>query len=421
MSIWRARCLAAAPWLCWLCWSALAAAEDWPRWRGPRGDGTWQGPRLRETWPAEGLRVSWSAACGGGYAGLVVADGRLYVFDRLTEPEQVERLVCRDASSGQVLWQQAYHADYEKLDYGNGPRAAPTVHDGSVYTLGAVGHISCFDAKSGTLCWQYDARREWGAVVPEWGFAASPVIWKDLVILHVAAQPDGCLLALDCRTGREVWRSGADPAGYATPIIIPRGSGSQLVAWTPQHVLGLDPDSGLMQWQIPYPVTYGVSIATPIHAEGMIFVSGYWEGAKAIDLGDAPQQAALRWEDDKKLRGLMSQPLYREGHVYLLDKGLGLTCFELATGRKLWDDRHRMTPRDRNPQATLVWTGHEDQVLVLNANGELILARFAPTGYAELARTSLVGPTWVHPAYAGRHVYARDAERVLCAELPTVE
>lgn len=401
--------------------ATVAQAEDWPRWRGPRGDGTWHGPRLREVWPRDGLRVCWRAPCGGGYAGLIVAEGRLYVFDRLTEPEEVERLTCREAASGKLLWEQTYAAAYEKLDYGIGPRAAPTVHDGAVYTLGAVGHVSCYDAASGTLRWQYDARKEWGAVVPEWGFAASPLIWKDSVIIHVGARPDGCLLALDLQTGRELWRAGSDPAGYATPIIIPRGERHQLVAWTPEHVLGLDPDMGHVQWQIPYQVTYGVSIATPIHAEETIFVSGYWEGAKAIALGEAPHEAHLRWEDDQKLRGLMSQPLYRAGHAYLLDKGLGLTCFELATGRKLWDDRHRMTPRDRNPQATMVWTGHEDQVLVLNANGELILARFTPEAYIELARAPLVGHTWVHPAYAGRHVFARDAEQVLCAELPLAE
>lgn len=414
----RTTCLAGA--IC-LLFSATTLAEDWPRWRGPRGDGTWQGPRLRQHWPANALRTCWKAPCGGGYAGLVVAEGRLYVFDRLTEPEEVERITCRDAASGMLLWEHTYAAAYEKLDYGNGPRAAPTVHEGAVYTLGAVGHVSCYDAASGALRWQYDARHAWGAVVPEWGFAASPVIWKNSVIIHVGARPNGCLMALDRQSGNELWRTGDDPAGYATPIIIPRGHQHQLVAWTPAHVLGIDPDSGSIQWQVPYQVTYGVSIATPLHAEGMIFVSGYWEGAKAIALGKAPHEAELRWEDDKKLRGLMSQPLYRKGYAYLLDKGLGLTCFELATGRKLWDDRHRMTPRDRNPQATMVWIGHEDQALVLNANGELILARLTPEAYVELARAPLVGPTWVHPAYAGRHVFARDAEQVHCAELPVAE
>jgi outer membrane protein assembly factor BamB len=404
-----------------LVWCGLLLAEDWPRWRGPRGDGTWHGPRLRDSWPAEGLRVCWSAPCGGGYAGLVAAEGKVFVFDRLVEPEEVERITCRDAASGRLLWEAAYAVAYEKLDYGNGPRAAPTLHEGAVYTLGAVGHVSCYDAATGSVRWQYDARQVWGAVVPEWGFAASPVMWKDAVIVHVGARPNGCLLALDRRTGRELWRAGGDPAGYATPIVIERDAHHQLVVWTPEHVLGLDPDTGRIDWQIPYPVTYGVSIATPIYAEGMIFVSGYWEGAKAIALGNARHEAQLRWEDDKKLRGLMSQPLYRQGHAYLLDKTLGLTCFELATGRKLWDDRHRMTPRDRNPQATMVWIGHEDRALVLNANGELILARLSPQAYIELARAPLVGPTWVHPAYAGRHVFARDEGRVLCAELPLEE
>jgi outer membrane protein assembly factor BamB len=145
-------------------------------------------------------------------------------------------------------------------------------------------------------------------------------------------------------------------------------------------------------------------------------VSGYYEGAKAIRLGpDAT--AAVVWEDRRNLRGLMSQPLYRDGHGYLLDKRHGLTCFELRTGRKLWDDGNRTTPKGRNPQATLVWAGDGDRALILNSEGELILARLNPAGYQEQSRTRIIGPTWAHPAYAGDRVYARSDSELVCVSL----
>jgi hypothetical protein len=152
-----------------------------------------------------------------------------------------------------------------------------------------------------------------------------------------------------------------------------------------------------------------------------VFVAGYWEGSKAIRLGQQPEEVELAWEENNSLRGLMSQPLYRGGYAYLLDKRFGLTCFELSTGRKLWDDENRLTPRDRNPQATLVWLGDGDRAISLNADGELILIRLAPTGYEEQARTQLIGPTWAHPAYTGCHVYARDDKQIVCAELPVMD
>src|SRR5690606_20134496 len=152
----------------------------------------------------------------------------------------------------------------------------------------------------------------------------------------------------------------------------------------------------------------GVAIAMPIFVENLVFVSGYWEGSKAIELGPEPTSARLLWEDRRHLRGLMSQPLVRDGYAYLLDKGYGLTCFELKTGRKVWDDGHQMTPRGRNPQASLVWIGDRDRALILNSEGDLILARLDPEGYHEQSRTNIIGRTWAHPAYAGQHVYARS-------------
>jgi hypothetical protein len=114
----------------------------------------------------------------------------------------------------------------------------------------------------------------------------------------------------------------------------------------------------------------------------------------------------------------MSQPLYRDGFAYLLDKRHGLTCFELSAGKKLWDDDNRLTPKGRNPQATLVWLNDGDLALALNSDGELILADLNPAGYQELARAGIIGPTWAHPAYAGNCVYARSDSEIVCVVLP---
>ncbi|HEY2841195.1 MAG TPA: PQQ-binding-like beta-propeller repeat protein [Pirellulales bacterium] len=397
-----------------------ASAEDWPRWRGPRGDGTWQAPKLPATWPAGGLPVAWRQKIGGGYAGVVVADGRAITMDRQTEPAEVERVLAFDSASGKPLWQCSYPVKYDMLGYGSGPRAAPTVFEDRVYTLGAVGHVYCLDAATGDVIWSKDCMRDLGAKLPEWGFAASPVIWRDLVIIHVGL-PHGSFIAFDRKTGEEKWRAGDDPAGYATPIIVERKRGPLMIGWTPEHVVGIDLARGKEVWKIPYKVTYGVSIATPIVRGDVVFVAGYWEGSKAIRLGPELADATLAWEETKTLRGLMSQPLERDGYVYLLDKQFGLTCFELASGKKLWDDGNRLTPRGRNPQASLVWLNDGNRLIALNAEGELVLARVDPLGYHEESRTRIIGPTWAHPAYAGRHAIARDDQEIVCVELAPAE
>lgn len=396
-------------------------AEDWPRWRGPRGDGSWNAPRLPEQWPPGGPRRVWRQRLGGGYAGIAVADGRVVTMDRqkaapgTPQADGTERVVCFDAASGKPLWTHAYPTRYGKLGgYANGPRAMPTIHEGRVYTLGAVGHLYCLEAATGKVVWSKDLVRDYQARIPEWGLAASPLVDGDRVVVHAGAQPGGSFLAFDRRTGKEIWRSLDDPAGYCTPVLIERPAGRQLIAWTPENVHGLDPETGKRLWSVPYAVTYGVSIATPIIREDIVFVTGYWEGSKAIRLGSKPTDGTLLWEDSRQLRGLMAQPLYRDGCVFTIDKSIGLVCFELKTGKKLWDDGHRMTPAGRNPHASMVWLNEGDRVLILNAAGELILARLGREGYREQSRVKVLDvPVWSHPAFAGEHIFVRGdgAER----------
>lgn len=392
-------------------------SDEWPAWRGEHGDGTWKAPPLPNTWPEQGLPVVWRQEVGGGYAGVTVADGRVYTMDRQTEPMEVERVVCFNSETGKPLWTHSYKTAYGDLDYGSGPRAAPTVYEGRVYTLGALGHLHCLDARTGSVIWAKDTQAELNAQIPEWGFAASPVIWKNLVIAHIAAKPNGCYVAFDRLNGDEIWRASNDPAGYCTPIVITHRGEAQLICWTPENIHGVSPSTGEVYWSFPYKVTYGVSIASPIFQEGIVFVSGYWEGSKAIRLGKTPQDAEMSWTENKYLRGLMSQPLYRQGYVYLLDKSHGLVCFKLQTGEKVWDDDNQMTPKDRNPHASMVWTGDTDRVLVLNADGELILARFTPEGYSEQSRTPIIDHTWAHPAFAGNHIFARNDTELVCVKL----
>src|SRR5262245_60641423 len=117
-----------------------ARGDDWPQWRGPGRDSVRRETGLPDKFPAEGLRPRWTQAIGGGYGGLAVAGGRVYVMDRQTKPREVERVVCFDAWTGKQRWVHEYAVAYNKMDHGNGPRSTPTVHDGRVYTFGAVGH-----------------------------------------------------------------------------------------------------------------------------------------------------------------------------------------------------------------------------------------------------------------------------------------
>ncbi len=386
-------------------------AGDWPQWRGEGRDSVW-----KESFPDRlpvAPKPKWRQSLGGGYGGIAVAGGKVYVMDRQKEPREIERVLCLDAATGKTIWQHDYPVAYGKLDYGNGPRTTPTVHAGKVYTYGAVGHLCCLDAATGKAHWQRDTVKELKGTYPTWGHACSPLIDGGRVLIQVGAA-DGCLMAFDAATGKESWRSMSDRPGYSSPVIVQGKGWRQVIYWTAQHVNGLDPATGKVRWRVPFEFSYDVAIADVAVHDGIILASNYWTGSKSIRLDERGENPQILWEG-KQLSLVMSTPLVRGDHVYALDRFRGLKCLEWRTGKILWEGEH-VTPRGNNPQATLVWVG--DRALILNEKGELLLAELSPKGYRQLGKTSILGGlVWAHPAYADRCIFSRNDEEIVCVPL----
>jgi outer membrane protein assembly factor BamB len=389
-------------------------AADWPQWRGPSRDNVWPEKGLPDTLPGT-LTPRWKKPLGAGYGGIAVAAGRVYVQDRQKEPREVERVVCLDARTGEALWQHAYPVAYGKLDYGNGPRATPTVHGGKVYTMGALGHLCCLEAKTGKVLWSRDTVKDFDGQVPTWGHACSPLIDGPRLVVQVGGRPGAGLVALDRDTGKELWRSLDDPPGYSSPVLVEGGRWRQLVYFTPRQVVGLEPATGKVRWRVPFEgITYDVAISDVVFGDGVLLASNYWSGSKAIRLDENGLNPEVVW-DGKALSLLMSTPLVRGKHVYALDRFKGLKCIELRTGKVLWEGEH-VTPRDTNPHASLAWAGG-DRALILNTPGELLLVELTPKGLVQRGKAAVTGRTWAHPAFAGRCVFARTDREIVCVPL----
>ena len=390
------------------------SAEEWPRWRGERADGRWNPASVPEHFAKGEPTRLWKREIGAGFGGVTVSGGLVYVMDRKKEAREVERVLCFDAKTGRERWNHEWTVQYGAMEYGTGPRASVNIHGGHAFALGATGIALCLDALNGSVIWTVDTVEAFGAKRPTWGFAASPVIDDESVLLHVGAK-GGSVIALNKRTGEELWRGGSDPAGYCTPEIITHDGTRQLIAWGPEHVQSLNPDSGAVNWTYPYKITYGVSIAQPLFHDGVLLVSGYWHGTKAFQFGTGVQ---LLWENEQDICGLMSAPLFKDGVVYMLDKSRGLQAFELKTGKILWSDENTLTPKDRNPQMSLVWMDESQNLAaLLNAVGELVYVTLKPEGHHELARWQVIGKTWAHPAFVGNRIYARSDKELVAWRL----
>ena len=401
--------------------ASYGLGEDWPTWRGAQGDGSWQAS-VSEILPSAGLSKHWKAELDPGYSGITVSEGMVFTMDRPAQEKEneSERVICLDAISGDRLWEYSYPVRYDSLDYGKGPRASITIIGELAYGLGAMGDAFCLEAKTGKLVWERNLAEEENCKAPIWGFAASPLSLGDEILYHIGAQPLGAVVALNQKTGVTHWKVGKDGmAGYASPLVLALGGQTQLVCWGPNKIMGLPVGGGKELWSVPYEVKYGVSIAQPLFREGIVLVCGYWNGSRAIRLNAESGDAELLWSEEDDLRGLMAQPLYRDGVCYLLDRTHGLTAFELKTGNILWRDRHQLTEAGRNPHCSLVWTDmQKGDALALNAEGELVFLNLNPKEYHEYWREQVIGKTWAHPAFSDNSIFVRDDRQLIRWELP---
>ncbi len=408
-------------------------ADDWPNWRGPQRDGVWREDGLIDKFDGRKIKIKWRKSIGSGYSGPTVANGRVYVTDRVVKPKQIERVHCFDEQTGKNIWTYTYDCKYRGVGYDAGPRASVIVKDGLAYSLGSMGNFFCFDAATGDVKWQKDLNNEYNIEMPIWGIAAAPIIEDDLIIVQIGGKPAANLVAFDKQTGSERWRALSDKASYSAPIIIDQAGKRVLVCYTGGNIVGLDPATGKTYWSQPFPPTQMViGIASPVFYKDMIFVSSFFDGSLVLKLDQNKLAVTKLWErrgtSEKQtdaLHTIISTPLIKNGYVYGIDSYGELRCLDLLTGDRKWEDLTVM-PKARWATAHLVENG--DRTWIFNEKGQLIIAELSPKGYTEISRSKLISPTldqlrqrggvcWSHPAFANKHVFARNDKQIVCASL----
>jgi len=337
--------------------------------------------------------------------------------------------------TGDRIWSYTYECKYEKVQHRDGPRASVTIDDSRAYSLGTMAHLFCFNAANGDVLWKENLRAEYKIRMPLWGIAASPLVENGLVIVQIAGRDNACLVAFDKATGTEKWRALNDPASYSAPIIIRQAGKRVLVCWTAQRVVGLDPLTGKLHWQHPFPpARIGQNIATPVFQNNYLFVSSFFDGSLLLKVEPDSLAVEKVWRrkgpNERKTESLhccISTPLLQGDYIYGVDSYGELRCLNLQTGERIWENLDAV---GKARWANIHMVRNEDKIWMFNERGELIISRLSPEGFHEISRTKLINPTrgqldrgvcWSHPAFAYKHVYARNDEELLCVNLSAAD
>ncbi len=416
-------------------WAALPAqATNWPEWRGDGRRGVWDETALLERFPASGLRFLWRTPIHGGYSATSVAGGRVYLTDFIPQAGRrgIERLLTLEEETGRIAGELRWPADYAGIDYPSGPRAAPTLDGARVYALGAAGRLLCASSEDGSVLWTQELA---GEEPPPWGMACAPVVCGDLLVAVGAGAFDAKVAAFDKRTGEVAWRalSNQTGPGYSQPLLIEVEGRQQLIVWHAGAVSSLDPATGEVLWNDPFPIRLETPIATPVWSPPYLLVSAFFNGSRLLRVGDGSAELVWTSQTDNAvqndgLHALMASPIIADGRIYGISSYGQLRCLRLADGELLWETQQVTVEKARNASAFFVRQG--ERYWINNDRGELILARLSPEGYKEIDRTKLIEPTsqpgarrelgavhWSHPAYANGRIFVRNDQQVLCADL----
>lgn len=394
--------------------AAQAGLAQWPGWGGKNRDFVSDAKDLASAWPADGPKKVWSRPLGAGYSSIAADGGQLYTMYREGDDEI---LVALDAATGKNVWEYKYAAPVPKgMDpqFGKGPNATPQVHDGKIYTFGVGGVLTCVDQKTGKKVWSHDVVTEFSAKIPNFGFSASPIVYKNSLIVPVGGAGVG-VMAFDLASGAVQWKKHDYADTYSSPIVANVGGKDEIILLAGTEAIGMDPATGEIEWKYPIETQFKTNIMTPLYGpDGILFISSApGVGSRGLKLNrkDGKVDVEEVWTTMKMQIGQGTAA--RSGNVIYGPNGseslFFMTAIEAGTGKVLWRERGFV-------KANVIYA--DGKLIALEEDGNLSISTATPEKFELKSKVQLFKKSaWSTPTLVGQKLFVRDNEVIMALDL----
>ena len=389
-------------------------------WRGPERNGIYPESGLLKQWPADGPALKWEVFdAGKGYSSPVVMDDRVYITGM--SDDQSQEIFSAYTLDGKKL----YSVPYSKPWDGQYPetRTTPTIDNGKAYLISGAGQVVCLSIADGKILWSVDGAEQYTRKTGNWGTSECALVFDNKVI-YTPAGDVTTMVALDKNTGKEIWRSPAlgDPSTYLSPALIEHKGRRQIVGATANNMIGVNPDSGAIEWKYPIKPKTEASWAniapnTPLFKDGKLFYShGYDIFSFMLQLADDMKSVSLVWHNgdmDTQHGGyvLLDGVIYGTNH----DRVSSAWCaLDWQTGATLYADAWA------NKSAGVVIAADGMLYCYSERTGAVALVKPSREKFEVVSQFRITkgsGPHWAHPVIKDGVLYLRHGEAFMAYKI----
>lgn len=390
-----------------------ASAADWPQFHGPGGEGTAAQAKLPLAW-SETENLLWKTPLEGmGASSPVILGGQLFLTSSTGGAQDVQRhVLCFDAATGKPLWDKTVESvlpeqDRIREDHGYAS-ATPVVTKDRLFV---------FFGKSGVFCFDHAGKQLWntkvGSELNGWGSAASLTLHGSLVLVNASVESES-LVALDQKTGKEVWKADGIKESWHAPVVTQHGGKTEVITAMAGEVRSFDAADGKPLWKCKTGISWYMC-PLPLVRDGVLYAVGGRSGVGGLAVklggtGDVTETHRL-WQLQKGTN--VPSPVIHGGHLYFTHENLGLLhCVDLKSGEFLFSER--LTPNPGQIYASPVLAG--DRLYCLGRGGQMVMAQAGPE-FKVLGSAVLENGRGVFnatPAISGDRLFLRSNKFLYC-------
>lgn len=426
----------------------LRAGEDWPRFLGPRDDGTSSETGLLKKWPEQGPPIVWEKRVGTGYSAPSIVGNRIVLHHRQRNEEIVD---CFEADTGKPVWSYAYESNFsDPYGYNNGPRCSPLLTATHCYTFGAEGKLLCLELQTGKKVWLRDTAADWKIPDAFFGVGSTPILLGKMLIVMVGGKPNAGVVAFDAATGKTLWQnvdkdtwtspdnSQLDDklASYSSLISTKVNGHEHVLSLMRDGLVSLNPADGQVRFSYFFRSRSfeSVNAARPVIIGDEVLLSAAYQTGAALLKIKADGKGYVELWRNRNLQTHWSTTIHHEGYLYGFsgrhEGEARLRCLDLKTGEIIWETdglpADLKIPEGDVEDSSARYYGRgsailaEGKFIVLGERGLLALVEVNPKEFKEISRVKFAGmkyPSWAAPVLSRKRLYLRCEDHMMCLDL----